>query len=484
MSQNLHKTKPNPRMKAKQKKYMKAKCSPRRCAYPEQQILGVGPKMINSILIGLNEDDVAHVRKIIDGLDEYEIANILESLDVGHRQKLIDMLGQHLNPDVLPELNDVVQEQVIDSLDEDQIVHIVNELDSDDAVELLEHMDKDEQKEVIAQLDPELKQQVTSSLSYPEDSAGRIMSREFVAIPDDWTVKEAKQFLLTEQELPDEFYTIFLVDEQYRPTGELTLDKLLRAKATEKLEVIKDGEIVPINVYTDQEEVAHMFREYGWISAEIVDANGRLVGVINIDDVVDIIHEEASEDIMALSGAEEGDVYKSPFAIFKSRVVWLITNLFATLLASSVVGGFEMIISQIAVLAVLMPIVASMGGTTGNQTLAVVVRALATKELTSRNTWRMIGKEFLVGLMNGGLFAAMIGLITWYRFPEYHALSLVIGLAMLCNLIIASLGGILIPLILNKLKADPAISSGVFLIALTDSGGFFIFLGLAKLLLF
>jgi len=484
MSQNLHKNKPNPRMKAKQKKYMKAKCSPRRCAYPQQQILGVGPKMINSILIGLRENDVAHVRKIVDGLDEYEVANILESLSVGNRQKLLEMIGQYLAPDVLPELNEVVQEQVIDTLDEKQIVHIVNELDSDDAVELLEHMDDKEQKEVIRQLSPELKQQVTSSLSYPEDSAGRIMARDFVAIPDSWTVTEAKHYLLTEKELPDEFYTVFLTDNEYHPTGEITLDKLLRAKGSEKLDAIKDGEIVPINVYTDQEEVAHMFREYGWKSAVVVDANNRIIGAINIDDIVDIVHEEVSEDIMALSGAEEGDVYKSPLAIFKSRVVWLITNLVATILASSVISGFENMISQIAVLAVLMPIVASMGGTMGNQTLAVVIRALATKELTSRNTWRMIGKEFLVGLINGILFAGLIGIITWYRFPEYQGLSMVIGLAMLINLAIASLAGILIPLILNKCKVDPAISSGVFLIAVTDSGGFFIFLGLAKLLLF
>ena len=484
MSKKLHKTSPNPKRDSKRKKYTKPKCSPRRCVYPQQQVLGVGPKMINSILIGLNENDVIHVRKIIDGLDEYEIANILESLDTGHRQKLLEMIGEHLNPEVLPELNEVVQEQVIDSLDEEQIVHIVNELDSDDAVELLEHMDKEEQQEVIAQLDPELKQQVKSSLSYPEDSAGRIMSREFVAIPNDWTVKEAKNYLLKEQELPDEFYTIFLTDEQYRPTGEITLDKLLRAKANETLEAIKDGEIVPINVYTDQEEVAHMFREYGWLSAEVVDTKGRLVGVINIDDVVDIIHEETTEDIMALSGAEGGDVYKSPFAIFRSRLIWLVTNLVATILASAVIGSFEKMISQIAVLAVLMPIVASMGGTTGNQTLAVVIRALATKELTSCNTWRMIGKEFVVGLMNGLLFAGLIGAITWYRFPDYQGLSMVIGLAMLINLVIASLAGILIPLILNKCKSDPAISSGVFLIAVTDSGGFFIFLALAKIFLF
>lgn len=483
MSKKIKRSQPIPKKKIRQKKISKSKCSSKSCAYP-QQILGVGPKMINSILIGLHENDIAHVRKIVDGLDEYEVANLLESLSIGDRQKLIDMIGGYLNPDVLPELNEVVQEQVIDSLDEEQIVHIVNELDSDDAVELLEHMDNEEQRHVINQLSPELKQQVTSSLSYPEDSAGRIMSRDFVSIPESWTVTEAKQYLLTEKELPDEFYTIFLTDSQYHPTGEITLDKLLRAKGSEKLDMIKDGEIVPVNVYTDQEEVAHMFREYGWMSAVVVDANNRMIGVINIDDVVNIIHEEVSEDILLLSGAEEGDVYKSVFAIFKSRSIWLITNLFATLLASSVVAGFQDIIGQIAVLAVLMPIVASMGGTTGNQTLAVVVRAIATKELTSGNTWRMIGKEFMVGVCNGLLFAVMIGVITWFRYPEYHALSMVIGLAMLCNLALASLAGILIPLVLNRFKADPAISSGVFLIALTDSGGFFVFLGLAKLLLF
>ncbi|MGN0914504.1 MAG: magnesium transporter [Alphaproteobacteria bacterium] len=450
----------------------------------KQLILGLGPKMINSIIIALNEDDKIHVRKIVEGLDEYDLAKLLETLDFHQRQQLVEILGDHINPDVFPELNEIVQEQIIDSLDENQIVDIVNELDSDDAVEILEHMDDDEQKSIISRLDPELKYQVQSSLNYPEDSAGRIMSREFVSMPDDWTVKEAKQFLLTDENLPDEFYTIFLTDEKYRPTGEIALDKLLRAKASEKLSGIMDGEIVPIDVYTDQEEVAHMFREYGWMSAEVVDNRGRLVGVINIDDVVDIIHEEASEDIMRLSGAEEGDVYKSVFDIFKSRAIWLVTNLCATIMAASVVGGFQDIIAQISILAVLMPIVASMGGTTGNQTLAVVVRALATKELTSRNTLRMIGKEFMVGLVNGLLFAVLIGTVAWFLFPDNHKISYIIAIAMLTNLTLASLAGILIPLTLNKFKVDPAISSGVFLIAITDSGGFFVFLGLAKLLLF
>ena len=450
----------------------------------DKQILGLGPKIVNSIMIGLNEDDTAHVQKIVEGLDEYDLAKLIEALDVDDRKKLIEIIGGHLDPSVFPELNEVVQEQVIESLDEKQIVNIVNELDSDDAVEILEHMDDDEQTQIINKLSPELKFQVKSSLHYPEDSAGRIMSRDFVSVPDDWTVKEAKNFLLTEEDLPDEFYTLFMVDDKMHPTGELALDKLLRAKTGEKLSNIMNGEIVPVDVYTDQEEVAHMFREYGWRSAVVVDNKGHLVGVINIDDVVDIVHEEVSEDIMHLSGAEEGDVYKSVNSIWKSRIPWLVTNLFATLLASSVVKGFESLIAQLSLLAVLMPIVASMGGTTGNQTLAVVVRALATKELTSRNTLRMIGKEFMVGLMNGLLFAALIAAISWFVFPQYKDLSLVIAIAMVCNLCIASLAGILIPLILNKFKVDPAVSSGVFLIALTDSGGYFIFLGLAKLLLF
>lgn len=466
-----------PVLKSTYKKHSKKKQA-------EPQILGLGPKIVNSILIGLNENDKSHVRKIVEGLDEYDLAKLIEVLDVDERKQLIEILGDHIDPGVFPELNEIVQEQVIESLDENQIVNIVNELDSDEAVEILEHMDDEEQSQIISRLSPELKHQVKSSLHYPEDSAGRIMSREFVSMPENWSVKDARNFLLKSEDLPDEFYTVFLTDERLHPTGEITLDKLLRAKGTEKLSAIMDGEVVPVSAYTDQEEVAHMFREYGWMSAMVVDNKGHLVGVINIDDVVDIVHEEVSEDIMHLSGTEEGDVYKSVGNIFKSRVPWLITNLFATLLAASVVREFEGIIAQISVLAVLMPIVASMGGTTGNQTLAVVIRALATRELTSRNTVKMIFKEFMVGLMNGLLFAGLIAGITWLMFPAFHELSLVIAAAMLCNLCIASLAGILIPLVLSKFKVDPAVSSGVFLIALTDSGGYFLFLGLAKLMLF
>lgn len=448
-----------------------------------KQTLGLGPKFVESVIAALHEDDIIHVRKLAEGLSEYGLANLIEALSHSDRTKLVQILGDKINPEVFPELNEVVQEQVIDSLQEKQIVKIANELDSDEVVEILEHMDEDEQESIIQKLDPELQYQVQSSLAYPEDSAGRIMSREFVSIPDWWTVKEAKEFLLKNEELPEDFYDIFLTDEKFHPTGQIALDKLLRAKPAETLFDVMDGEIVPIDVLTDQEEVAHMFREYGWRSAMVVDKRNHLIGVITINDVVDVIHEEVSEDIMHLSGTEEGDVYRSVFSIFKSRVMWLITNLFATIIAASVVKGFQDVIAQISVLAVLMPIVASMGGTTGQQTLAVVVRAIATKELTSSNTARTIMKEFLVGVSNGLLFACLIGIITHFWFPDYNVISLVIAVAMLVNLSIASLAGILIPLIMTRLKADPAVSSGIFLIAITDSGGFFVFLGLAKMFL-
>lgn len=471
-----HKREPLPKAKLKKKK--------KSTSHYDGYQLGLGPRMVDSVNIALRENDTIHVLKIVEGLSEYDLADLIEALNLSSRKKLIEILGDKINPEVFPELNDVVQEQVIDNLSEPQIVKIANELDSDEVVEILEHMDEDEQQSIIKQLAPELQYQVESSLGYPEDSAGRLMTREFVSMPDSWTVKEAKEFLLKNEELPEDFYDIFLTDEKFHPTGQIALDKLLRAKPGQKLYDVMDGEIVPVGVLTDQEEVAHMFREYGWMSAMVIDNRGHLVGAILIDDVVDIIHEEASEDIMHLSGAEEGDVYKSVFSIFKSRVVWLLTNLGATLIASSVVRGFQDVIAQVSILAVLMPIVASMGGTTGNQTLAVVVRALATKELTSRNTIRMIVKEFLVGLSNGMLFATLIGIITHFLFPQYMIISFIIAIAMFIELSIASLAGILVPLTLNKLKADPAISSGVFLIAITDSGGFFVFLGLAKILLF
>ncbi len=449
----------------------------------QPQILGLGPKIIHSVQSYLEENNIPHLMRLVEGLDEYDVAKLIESLNKPQRDKFLSILGDKISPDVYVELNETLQEQIIDDMETSQIVGIINELDSDEAVEILEHLDEDEQKDIIEHLDPELKGHIKASLSYPEDSAGRIMSREFVAVPHTWSVKEAKNFLLKDKDLPEDFYTIYVVNNKFKPIGELALDKLLRAKGTQPLSDIMDQEITPINVNTDQEELALMFREYDWVSACVVDAKGRLIGAIDVDDIIDVVHQEAVEDIMHLSGVEVGDVYKSVPQIFKSRVIWLTINLFATILAAFVVSGFQDVIIAITTIAVLMPIVASMGGTTGQQTLAVVIRAIATKELNSSNTWRMVGKEFLVGLSNGLFFAGGIWAITRFWFPEQHLISIVIAVAMVCNLTIASLGGILIPIGLNKLKVDPAISSGIFLFALTDSGGFLVFLGLAKLIL-
>ncbi len=447
------------------------------------QILGLGPKIIQSVQTYIEENNVPHLLRLVEGLDEYDVAKLIESLNKPQRDKFLSILGDKISPDVYVELNETLQEQIIDDMQPSQIVDIVNELDSDEVVEILEHLDEDEQKDIIKHLDPELKGQVKASLSYPEDSAGRIMKREFVSMPHTWSVKEAKNFLLKDKDLPEDFYIIYVVNDKFKPVGEIALDKLLRAKSNQQISEIMDQEITPINLNTDQEELAIMFREYDWVSACVVDLRGHLVGVIDVDDIIDVVHNEAVEDIMHLSGVESGDVYKTVPQIFKSRVIWLTINLFATILAAFVVSGFKDVIVAITTIAILMPIVASMGGTTGQQTLAVVVRAIATKELNSSNTWRMVGKEFLVGLSNGVFFAVGIWAITRLWFPQEQLISIVIAIAMVCNLTIASLGGILIPISLNKLKIDPAISSGIFLFALTDSGGFLVFLGLAKLIL-
>ncbi|MFI3240957.1 MAG: magnesium transporter [Alphaproteobacteria bacterium] len=448
------------------------------------QILGLGPKIINSIKIALEENDHIHILRLVEGLDEYDVAKLIESLHKSERTKFLEIMGDKISPDVYVELNDTLQEQLIDDMEQDRLVDIVNELDSDEAVEILEHLDENEQKDIIKQLDDaELKGQIRASLNYPEDSAGRIMSREFVSMPHYWSVKEAKNFLLKDKDLPEDFYTIFIINEKFKPIGEISLDKLLRAKSSQLLSDVMDEEITPISVNTDQEELALMFREYDWVSAAVVDNKGHLIGIIDVDDIIDVVHEEAVEDIMHLSGVESGDVYKSVPQIFKSRIIWLIINLIASVLAASVVSGFENVIVAITTVAILMPVVISMAGSTGQQTLAVVVRAIATKELNNSNTWRMIGKEILVGFSNGLFFAIIAFIATMLLFPEEPNISLVIALALVCNLTIGSLGGILIPITLNKLKIDPAVSSGIFLFALTDSGGLLVFLSLAKLIL-
>lgn len=363
------------------------------------------------------------------------------------------------------------------------MARIVSELDSDDALDLILPLDEEARREIILKLSYKDRIALEEGLAFPEESAGRLMQREFVAIPQFWTVGKTIDYLRAADEtLPDEFFDLFVVDTAHSVVGEIPLSRLVRARRSEKLEDLALESTHPIPATMDQEEVAYIFKAEDLTSAPVVDEDDRLIGVITIDDVVDVIAEEAQEDIMKLGGATQGDFYRDIGTVSFSRGRWLLVNLLTAIFASAVISLFEATIEEIVALAVLMPIVASMGGNAGTQTLTVAVRALATRELSSANALRVIGKETLIGAINGGGFAIITGLVAglWFDNPM---LGVVIGAAMIVNLIAAGLFGALIPIALEKFGADPAVSSSVFLTTVTDVVGFFAFLGLASIFL-
>jgi len=303
-------------------------------AFEEENSLGLSKKIVETVKDALEDDDIVYIRRLLEGLTEFDIAELIENLDRHSRKKLIKEISDDIvrNPNILIELHYDVCDDIIHILGQTRLVKIIDELESDEAVEILEHLSFKDREAIIAKLSDDIKHKVIHSLSYPEDSAGRLMNRDFVTIPKYWTVKEVKEYLLKEEELPEDFYTLFVINARFKPVGTVSLDKLLRAKSDERISDLMDGEITPINAYQDQEDVAYMFRKYGWMSAIVVDKNGRLVGVVTIDDVVDVIHEEADEDIMQLAGVAEGDIYKDGLNTVKSRFVWLFTNLFVAVL--------------------------------------------------------------------------------------------------------------------------------------------------------
>jgi len=345
---------------------------------------------------------------------------------------------------------------------------------------MLEDLDEDDQQAVLAEMEPEDRAAIETALSYPEESAGRLMSRDLVAVGEYMTVGDLIDFLRDGKELANEFWEVFIVDARHHPIGTCALSWILRTPRHVALaDVMKrDQTLIPVDM--DQEEVALRFQKYALISAAVVDPDGRLVGQITVDDVVHIIQEEAGEDVLLLSGAGEGDINEPIHMTIRTRLAWLVVNLGTAILASSVVGLFQGAIGRFALLAVLMPIVSGMGGNAGTQTLAVVVRALATNQITSSNTWRMVGREFAIALANGVSLGVMIGIGVALAFGNVH-LGLVIAAAMLINNLMAGLAGILVPLVLDRLRIDPAVSSAVFVTTLTDTTGFFSFLGLAVL---
>ena len=409
-----------------------------------------------------------------------DTGDVLEALDAGERVRLVTMLGDRFDYSALTEVDDTVRADIIEALPNEQVARGVSALDSDDAVHILEDIDAPAREEILAQMPAFERLSLKRSLDFPEESAGRRMQTDFIAIPPFWTVGQTIDYLREEKELPDEFFQIYVVDPGYNLLGTLPLDKFLRAKRTVRIEDIMNKNVIQVDAGEDQEEAARMFERYDLVELAVVDDNQRLVGVLTVDDMVDVIHEEASEDIRLLAGVGDEELSDNVWSAVRSRSTWLVVNLVTAVLASIVIGLFDATIEQMVALAVLMPIVASMGGNAGTQTMTITVRALAMRELDPHRIGRLILREMTVGLVNGLVFAVLIGLITAVRFTSL-GLGAVIGLAMIVNMVAAGTAGILIPLALNRLKIDPAIASSVFVTTITDVIGFFAFLGLAGL---
>ena len=438
------------------------------------------PAFVRAVLDAVEAGDADAARALVEPLHPADIADLFELTPHEERADLAKAISDLLDGDVFAEMNDYVREDLIDALEPHQVADIAAELDTDDAVAIIEDMDADDQREVLRALDPDDRAAIEEALSYPEESAGRLMQRELIAVPEHWTVGDAIDYLRGHEELTTDFWEIFIVDPAHKPVGTCQLSWILRTPRTIPMSDVMKREQTLIPVDMDQEEVALRFQKYALISAAVVDTGGRLVGMITVDDVVHIIQQEAGEDILRLSGAGEGDINEPIALTVRTRITWLVVNLGTAMLAASVVGLFQGEIARYALLAVLMPIVSGMGGTAGTQTLAVVVRALATNQLTSSNTTRMILREFRIATANGAMLGTLIGLGTFLIFRNQD-LAIVIAMAMVINNLIAGLSGVLIPVTLDRLDIDPAVSSAVFVTMMTDVMGFFSFLGLATL---
>jgi magnesium transporter len=433
---------------------------------------------VDRVLDAMEAGDAQEVYRLVEPLHEADIADLLELTPSERRGDLAISMGELMSAEVLAEVNDYVREDIIDALPAAQVAGLAGQLDTDDAVAIIEDMEEEDQQAVLAELDPEDRAVIEDALSYPEESAGRIMQRELVAVPEHMTVGQLIDYLRDHHELTTEFWEIFVVDPQHKPVGTCKLSWIMRSQRKVPVSDIMKHEQTLIPVDMDQEEVALRFQKYALISAAVVDGAGRLVGVITADDIVHIIQEEADEDILRLSGAGEGDINEPISDSYKARVRWLIANLGTAMVASFIIAQFGAAIETMVALAILMPIVASIGGNAGTQTLAVTVRALATNQLTQSNTMRSIWREIRVALLIGATIAVIAGFGAGIIFGD-QLLGGVIAVAILCNIALAGLSGVAIPVLLDRLDQDPAVSSSIFVTMITDSMGFLIFLGLA-----
>ncbi|MDP8994838.1 MAG: magnesium transporter [Pseudomonadota bacterium] len=437
------------------------------------------PEFVRDVMALIEAGDDEAARALVEPLHPADVADLFELLDPDDRHALAAALADVLDADVLAEMNDWVRDELIDALDPRRVAEIAGELETDDAVAIIEDMEEDEQRAVLRALDPDDRAAIEEALSFPEESAGRLMQRDLIAVPEHWTVGQLIDYLRAGEDLATDFWEVYVVDPQHKPVGTILLSWILRTPRHVPIADImqRDQTLIPVDM--DQEEVALRFQKYALISAAVVDQSGRLVGMITVDDIVHIIQEEASEDALRLSGGgDEGDINEPVFDSYKSRVRWLIANLGTALVASFVISFFESAIERMVALAVLMPIVAGVGGNAGTQTLAVTVRALAMNQLTPSNRWRSVAREIRIALLNGVTVALVIGAGVSLVFGDLM-LGGVIAAAMLANILIAGLVGVLVPLTLDRAGTDPAVGSSVFVTMVTDSMGFFVFLGLA-----
>ncbi|BBK43901.1 magnesium transporter MgtE [Allostella vacuolata] len=443
---------------------------------------GLTPRLMAAIGTALEggQDDV--VRAFVRPLHPSDLADLIERLDEDDRRRLVQAISDAFDPECLPWLEDSVREAVMDQLGMVRVAEAVAELETDDAVEVLESLDALEQREVLRHIPAEDRAVLEQGLTYPEDSAGRLMQRELVAVPPHWTVGQTIDFLRSAADLPDQFFDVFVIDARRKAVGVVPVSRILRTKRPVRIADIMSREFRRIPATADQEEVGRLFQRYGLASAPVVDADERLVGVVTVDDVVHVLDEEAEEDLMRLGRVGETNVNASVLGTARTRIRWLLITLVNTLIASTVISQFEATIERLVALAVLMPIVAAMGGNAGMQVVTVVVRALATGDLATDNVRRVILKELGVGIINGMVFASILGTVAalWFEDPR---IGLVLAAAMVFNMVWAGLAGSLIPILIQRMKIDPAVGAGPFLTTTTDVLGFFSFLGLATLFL-
>ena len=446
-------------------------------------LYGLTADLVRETLAAIGAQDRARLKELIEPLHAADVADLFQALSGYNRIRLEKLLGDDLEAEVFVHLDEAVREDLIDELNADELVKVVNELDSDDAVELIEELAEEEQRALLERISDADRLLYEQALGYPEDSAGRLMRREYAAIPSIWKAGQAIDFMRDAPGVPENFYGLFVVGPDNKPLGVVMASQLLRTHRPVAVTEIMAPEIRLIPVTMDQEDVAFLFRQYGLVEAPVIDEDGRIIGVITVDDVVDVIDEEHEEDMLKLGGVAVDDLYEAVADTIRSRLSWLVLNLLTAILASIVIGFFQAEIEKVVALAVLMPIVASMGGNAGTQTLTISVRALAMKELTPDNALRIVGKEVLVGGINGMAFAMLICVIAYFWFDDLM-IGIVIGIAMVVNLLVAGLAGILIPLAINRAGADPAVGSSILLTTVTDVVGFLCFLGLAAIVLF